>query len=71
MFALNLGCRAQGIRQGKFQKFDYGAVGNLERYGQLTPPAYNLSAIPKDIPLAMYSGGNDLLADPTGMLSIG
>jgi pimeloyl-ACP methyl ester carboxylesterase len=61
---------AQGIRQGKFQKFDYGAVGNLERYGQLTPPAYNLSAIPKDIPLAMYSGGNDLLADPTDVANL-
>lgn len=59
-------CRAQGIRNGGFQMFDYGLLGNLENYGQFTPPQYDLSSISTNIPLAMYSGAKDLLADPIG-----
>jgi len=46
--------------------FDYGLLGNLENYGQFTPPQYDLSSISTNIPLAMYSGAKDLLADPIG-----
>lgn len=65
-----LGIRAQGIREGGFQKFDYGVLGNWEHYGQADPPTYDLSAIPPSLPLAMYSGGEDLLADPVGIFLI-
>lgn len=60
----NINHWAQGILNGGFQMFDYGLVGNLENYGQFTPPQYDLSSIPTNIPLAMYSGAKDLLADP-------
>jgi hypothetical protein len=46
--------------------FDYGWWGNIQHYGQITPPQYDLGSIPTNIPLAMYTGGKDLLADPIG-----
>jgi pimeloyl-ACP methyl ester carboxylesterase len=55
---------AQGIRSGQFAMFDYGWWGNIQHYGQITPPQYDLGSIPTNIPLAMYTGGKDLLADP-------
>jgi len=35
----------------------------MEHYGLANPPAYNLSAIPKDIPLFLSYGGQDDLSD--------
>jgi len=55
---------AQGVRSGKFQKFDYGAPGNLIKYGQTTPPIYKLSALPTTLPTILFHGGADELADP-------
>ena len=56
--------RAKGER---FQMFDYGcgwfSCPNMEYYGQKSPPAYDLSRI--NIPLALYAGSDDFLADPT------
>ncbi len=46
--------------------FDYGTTVNMIKYGQTTPPAYNLAKMPQDLPMAMYSGLRDTLADPTG-----
>ncbi|XP_031565908.1 gastric triacylglycerol lipase-like [Actinia tenebrosa] len=53
---------AQSYRSKKFQKFDYGTVGNRIKYGQDTPPLYNLSTF--TVPTELYSGGEDWLADP-------
>ncbi|KAB7501577.1 hypothetical protein Anas_06885 [Armadillidium nasatum] len=45
-----------------FQKYDWGPEENQKRYGQETPPAFNLEgSMP---PLAFFRGDNDFLADP-------
>jgi len=53
---------AQMYLSGKFQAYDYGERENLIKYKQKTPPVYNASAF--EIPVALYWGGNDWLADP-------
>jgi len=50
---------------GLYQKFDYGASGNRLHYSQPTPPIYPLGNFPMDVPLAVFTGGKDELADPT------
>lgn len=51
------------VRNGNVSKFDYGDKENIERYGQPTPPAYDMTSIPKDFPLFLISGGVDKLSD--------
>ncbi|GFR96055.1 lipase [Elysia marginata] len=53
----------QGVKTNKFQHFDHGARGNFWRYGQTTPPLYYPGNI--TVPVALFTGGNDALADPT------
>eukprot|EP00741_Cyanophora_paradoxa_P005324 tig00000880_g5163.t1 len=55
---------AQAVRTNLFQRYDYGAKGNLEKYGAFSPPAYSLGAVPRSVPLAFFTGGRDWLADP-------
>lgn len=44
--------------------YDYGDAGqNMEHYGQATPPLYNMSSIPNDLPLFLSYGGADALSD--------
>ncbi|XP_068747166.1 gastric triacylglycerol lipase-like [Montipora capricornis] len=45
----------------KFQKYDYGTE-NIKYYGKDDPPTYNLQEV--DLPVALYSGSDDWLADP-------
>ena len=45
--------------------YDYGVTKNLRLYGQMTPPEFDLTDIPKSLPLWMAYGGNDSLADVT------
>ncbi|KAL6851522.1 hypothetical protein ACP4OV_020455 [Aristida adscensionis] len=55
---------AQMIRGGTIAKYDYGnAADNTKHYGQATPPAYDVSAIPGDFPLFLSYGGRDSLSD--------
>ncbi|RCV32747.1 hypothetical protein SETIT_7G028300v2 [Setaria italica] len=55
---------AQMIRRGTIAKYDYGnAADNTKHYGQATPPAYDVSAIPDDFPLFLSYGGRDSLSD--------
>lgn len=51
------------IRKGTFCKYDYGKLKNLIEYGSIKPPKFDLSRIPKSLPLWMAYGGNDALAD--------
>ena len=44
--------------------FDYGEKGNKERYGQPTPPQYDLSKFPTNLKLALFCGSLDVLGDP-------
>ncbi|CAJ2630516.1 unnamed protein product [Trifolium pratense] len=53
------------IRKGTFSKYDYGKLKNLIEYGNFKPPKFDLSRIPKSLPLWMAYGGNDALADIT------
>jgi pimeloyl-ACP methyl ester carboxylesterase len=46
----------------KFQDYDYGLNGNLERYGSSSPPEFDLSRA--RIPTALFIGGSDDLAGP-------
>jgi lysosomal acid lipase/cholesteryl ester hydrolase len=46
-----------------FRRWDYGtAEKNMAKYNQTTPPDYNLAAI--NLPIAIFSGSRDVLADP-------
>jgi len=55
---------AQDEVSGLWQKFDYGLAGNRKHYNQDTPPQYSLSNLPSTLPIALFTGGNDYLADP-------
>ncbi|KAK2664970.1 hypothetical protein Ddye_003544 [Dipteronia dyeriana] len=57
----------QMIRKGTFSQYDYGRFKNLRLYGQTKPPAFELSSIPKSLPLWMSYGGRDALADTTDL----
>ena len=58
------------IRKGTFSKFDYGLIGNLVHYGSNLAPSYDISRIPKELPLFMAFGGKDTLADFTDVLKL-
>ena len=47
---------------GYFLRYDHGKTQNMKKYGQQTPPAYNLTNI--DFPIALFSGAEDGLARP-------
>ncbi|XP_038986066.1 triacylglycerol lipase 2-like isoform X2 [Phoenix dactylifera] len=54
---------AQMIRRGTITKYDYGNYDeNMKHYGQVVPPAYNMSSIPSDLPLFLSYGGRDYLS---------
>jgi len=53
---------AQQVVSKKFQAYDYGEKGNLKHYNQKTPHEYHPENL--RIPLALYWGGKDWLADP-------
>jgi pimeloyl-ACP methyl ester carboxylesterase len=60
----------QLISSGRFQKFDYGVVGNLEMYNQTTAPLYDISQIDPKLPIALIYGLEDELADPVDVEAI-
>ncbi len=47
----------------RFQKYNFGESENMRRYGQKTPPEYNLDLI--NIPVRTFNGLNDILGDVT------
>ncbi|KAK1273713.1 Triacylglycerol lipase 2 [Acorus gramineus] len=56
---------AQMIRDGTIAMYDYGDNDdNQKHYGQPTPPAYDMSSIPDDLPLFFGYGGSDALSVP-------
>ncbi|XP_062070876.1 gastric triacylglycerol lipase [Lepus europaeus] len=53
----------QAVKSGNFQAFDWGSPAqNIVHFNQPTPPYYNVTAM--NVPIAVWSGGNDWLADP-------
>lgn len=59
-----------GYRGQSFQYYDKGLIGNLAAYGQLQPPTYGLSSFPSSLPVQIWSGGLDGLADPSDVASL-
>ena len=51
----------QIIKSKKFQRYDYGKTENMQRYGQETPPEYDLSKI--KVKMAIFQGDVDRLSD--------
>lgn len=49
----------QEINSKKFRKFDYGVFNNLNRYGSIEPPDYDISKI--TAPIALFYSENDNL----------
>jgi len=59
---------AQAINTHKFCKYDYGAAGNLEQYGQEDPPLYHVDKVTP--PVALIWCQNDWLSDPADVVEI-
>lgn len=58
---------AQEINSGNFRQYDFGLT-NLDHYGSLTPPAYNLDAI--TTPIYLFYSQNDWLSAETDVLKL-
>ena len=55
---------AQGVQSGVFRAYDYGSAQKNElHYNQTTPPEYDIRRM--KVPTALFSSGEDWLADPT------
>ncbi|CAA2966006.1 triacylglycerol lipase 2-like [Olea europaea subsp. europaea] len=60
----NLVHLAQTVRDGILSRYDYGNSDfNEEHYGESKPPIYDLSKIPRDLPIYLSYGGEDALSD--------
>ena len=53
---------AQEINSKTFTHYDYGEDGNLEHYGDITPPLIDMRAV--NVPISSYWSDNDWLAQP-------
>eukprot|EP01094_Clydonella_sp_ATCC50884_P023669 TRINITY_DN5737_c0_g1_i1.p1 TRINITY_DN5737_c0_g1~~TRINITY_DN5737_c0_g1_i1.p1 ORF type:complete len:428 (+),score=111.39 TRINITY_DN5737_c0_g1_i1:77-1285(+) len=60
----------QMVHSNKFQMMDYGYFQNKKKYGTHKAPVYDLSKISHTLPMAMYSGTHDILADPTDVAAL-
>ena len=52
----------QGMWSGKFQRYDWGPLMNQDKYGQTTPPEYDLSKI--NIKSVIFNGDLDTASQP-------
>ena len=59
---------AQTIENNVWKRFNYGERENLHRYGTYEPPEVPLERL--DIPVAVFSGSLDKLADPTDVATL-
>lgn len=53
---------SQALHSSQLKAYDWGREDNIKHYNQTTPPLYNIKDM--KIPTAVWSGGNDWLADP-------
>ncbi|WVZ79311.1 hypothetical protein U9M48_026905, partial [Paspalum notatum var. saurae] len=55
---------SQLVRKQVVRRYDYGnEKENMKHYGQPQPPVYNLSSIPRHMPMFLTHGGQDFLGD--------
>ncbi|XP_028218105.1 triacylglycerol lipase 2-like isoform X2 [Glycine soja] len=55
---------SQMIREGTTSMFDYeNRDENMKHYGQPTPPVYDMTRLPNDLPIFLSYGGADALSD--------
>jgi len=59
--ARNVAHWGQHTRHNRFGKFNYGAKGNLVKYGRMDAPDYDLSSFPKTLDATFYFGSRDAL----------
>jgi len=65
----NMAHWSQDVSHEWFEMYDYlTPEKNMEYYGSTKPPRYNLSAV--TMPVALFSGTNDWLADPTDVAKL-
>ncbi|XP_003381272.1 gastric triacylglycerol lipase [Trichinella spiralis] len=50
----------QLMNSGQMQKFDFGKIGNLKKYGQISPPLYHAGNV--KLPVALYWGSDDIFS---------
>eukprot|EP01063_Lacrimia_lanifica_P017659 TRINITY_DN24698_c0_g1_i1.p1 TRINITY_DN24698_c0_g1~~TRINITY_DN24698_c0_g1_i1.p1 ORF type:complete len:398 (+),score=169.02 TRINITY_DN24698_c0_g1_i1:64-1257(+) len=60
----NIAHYGQIVKDKRFQRYDFGAAGNVARYNQTTPPEYVLAGVPT-MPIGIFSGSIDELGNPT------
>ena len=59
------------VRDGTITKYNYDNDDeNMSHYGQVNPPAYNISNVPDDLPLFLSYGGADELSDVKDVLHL-
>ncbi|XP_059055069.1 lipase 3-like [Achroia grisella] len=58
----------QNVRDKSFRRWNYGTKGNIEVYGSITPPIYNLSLITANV--TMHYTINDNLLDERDVLAM-
>ncbi|CAN1783928.1 Triacylglycerol lipase 2 [Linum perenne] len=57
---------SQMVRRGTIAMYDYNNQDeNVEHYGQPSPPVYDMTRIPNDLPMFISYGGTDETASPT------
>lgn len=62
---------AQLVNTASLNLYDFmSEEANRAHYGTPKPPAYNLTDIPSSPPIALFTGGNDALADPTDVMRL-
>ena len=62
---------AQLVVNDNLALYDYGTDGNQRHYGSDSPPVYNITNLNKvSLPIALFAGGDDILADPDDVLRL-
>ncbi len=55
---------SQESKTGNFQYYDFGPEKNEQVYGQKTPPIIDIANINTSLPVALFVGTEDEIADP-------